>query len=263
GPTAAAALAPLARARPVIYNAHNLESSFRHDLDDARGLGSPRALRAFERGLLASSSESWMVSESDMRAAHELCPQAHIRYVPNVVDVGAITPVSPQTAEQRAVFVANFAYEPNRNGLRFLLDEVFPRVWDELPAARLALVGGGLERPVSADERVETLGFVSNLADAYAPASCALAPLLQGGGTPLKLIEALAYGLPVIATPRAVAGLEVRDGEHCLVAEGAGEFATALVKVLQGDGPPELGRHGRELAAERYSIEALGRILAG
>jgi glycosyltransferase involved in cell wall biosynthesis len=261
GPTAAAALAGLARARPVIYNAHNLESSFRHDLD-ASGLGSPRALRAFERRLLASAAESWMVSESDIVAARELCPQAHLRYVPNVVDVAAITPVPPSAGEQRAVFVANFAYEPNRNGLRFLLDDVFPLVWAELPDVRLALVGGGLNRPASEDARVETLGFVPDLAHAYARASCALAPLLQGGGTPLKLIEALAYGLPVIATPRAVAGLEVRDGEHCLVADTAAEFAAALVAVMGAECSPELGERGRELAAERYSIQALGRILA-
>jgi glycosyltransferase involved in cell wall biosynthesis len=262
GPTAAAALAGLARARPVVYNAHNLESSFRHDLHDARGLGSPRALRTFERGLLAHASESWMVSQSDMRAAHELCPDARLRYVPNVVDVAAIAPVPESAGERRAVFVANFAYEPNRNGLRFLLEEVFPRVWEELPDARLALVGAGLEGPASADERVQTLGFVPDLADAYTHAACALAPLLQGGGTPLKLIEALAYGLPVIATPLAVAGLEVRDGEHCLVAEGADGFAAAIVTVLREGGARELGLRGRELAAERYSIEALGRILA-
>lgn len=262
GPTAAAALAPLARERPVLYNAHNLESGFRHDLD-ARGLGSPRALRAFERRLLAGAAESWMVSESDVVAARELCPQARLRYVPNVVDVAAITPVSRTAGERRAMFVGDFAYEPNRNGLRFLLDDVLPLVWDELPDARLALVGGGLERPPSEDARVETLGFVADLArEAYAHATCALAPLLQGGGTPLKLIEALAYGLPVIATPRAVAGLEVRDGEHCLVADGAAEFATTLVAVLRDGGSPELGRRGRELVAERYSIEALGRILA-
>ena len=261
GPTAAAALARLAQTRPVVYNAHNLESGFRHDLD-ARGLGSPRTLRAFERGLLAGAAESWMVSESDIVAARELCPRAHLRYVPNVVDVAAITPVSPSTGQRRAVFVANFAYEPNRNGLRFLLEDVFPLVWGELPNARLALVGGGLDRPASEDARIETLGFVPDLArDAYGHASCALAPLLQGGGTPLKLIEALAYGLPVIATPRAVAGLEIRDGEHCLVADTAAEFAAALVAVLR-DGSPELARHGRELAAERYSIEALGHILA-
>jgi glycosyltransferase involved in cell wall biosynthesis len=259
GPIAAAALRRLARRRPVIYNAHNLESGFRGELDGVGGWQT-RALRRFERGLLARAAESWMVSERDLEGARALCPSAQLRYAPNVVDVAAIAPVSPRVDERRALFVANFTYEPNRNGLRFLLAEVFPRVWEELPTARLALVGGGLELTPSDDARVETLGFVESLAEAYASASCAVVPLLQGGGTPLKLIEALAHGLPVLATPRATAGLEVRDGEHCLIAQDGESFAAAIVRVLR-DGAPELGRRGRELAAERYSIEALGELL--
>jgi glycosyltransferase involved in cell wall biosynthesis len=260
GPIAAAALARLAKTRPVIYNAHNFESSFRHELT-ARGAREHDTLRAFERGLLERSSESWMVSEADIAAARELCPGARLRYVPNVVDVEAIVPVTPDTHARRAIFVASFTYEPNRNGLRFLLDEVFPRVWAVLPDARLTLVGAGLEQAPSTDSRVEVLGFVEDLHAAYASASCAVVPLLQGGGTPLKFIEALAHGLPVIATPRAAAGLDVRDGEHCLIAGDADAFAEALVRVL-GDGAPTLARNGRELARERYSIQALTRLIA-
>jgi glycosyltransferase involved in cell wall biosynthesis len=260
GPIVAAALRGLADGRPVIYNSHNLESAFRGDLSGV-STRDQRALRSFERGLLARAAEAWMVSEADLRGAHELCPEARLRYVPNVVDVAAIEPVTPDRAALRAAFVANFVYEPNRNGLHFLVRDVFPRVWSELPEARLALAGGGIEQPPLEDERVEQLGFVSDLAAAYASASCAVVPLLQGGGTPLKLIEALAYGLPVIATPRAVAGLEVHSGEHCLVASGADEFAAALVAVLR-EGAPEIARRGRELAARLYSIEALATILA-
>jgi len=258
GPIAATALARLARKHPVIYNAHNLESGFRHDL---AGFGGQRALRSFERRLLGRSAESWMVSEADIAGARQLCPQAQLRYVPNVVDVAAIEPVSSLAPERRAIFVASFAYEPNQNGLRFLLEQVFPRVWAELPDARLTLVGSGLQEPPSADPRVERRGFVEDLAAAYAGARCAVVPLLQGGGTPLKFIEALAYGLPVIATPLAGAGLAVHDGEDCLLAEGAEAFAAALVRVLT-NGAPELGRQGRELAAKLYSIEALSELLA-
>jgi glycosyltransferase involved in cell wall biosynthesis len=202
-----------------------------------------------------------MVSEAELDAARELAPDARLRYVPNVVDVAAIAPVQPQRSQQRLLFVASFSYEPNRNGMRFLVDEVLPRVWEQLPQARLRLVGAGLEEPPSADARVEAVGFVADLREAYAASSCAIVPLLQGGGTPLKFIEALAYGLPVVATPRAAAGLAVRDGVDCLLADGAERFAAAVVAVLR-DGGDALARNGRELAVERYSIEALTRLLA-
>jgi polysaccharide biosynthesis protein PslH len=259
GPIAAAALAGLARRRPVFYNAHNLESDFRHELA-ASGPGADRTLQSFERGLLTRAEESWMVSTADMDAARELSPQARLRYVPNVVDVAAIEPVRGVAREPRAIFVASFTYEPNRNGLAFLLEQVFPRVWAELPDARLALVGAGLEQPPSEDARVETLGFVEDLHSAYSESRCAVVPLLQGGGSPLKFVEAMAHGLPIVATPRAAAGLEVRDGEHCLIADGGKAFAAALVRVLR-DGDPELGSRGRELAREQYSIDALSRLL--
>jgi glycosyltransferase involved in cell wall biosynthesis len=271
GPVAAAALRGLMRERPVIYNAHNFESGFRHELSAGAAMGSTRALRAYELALLERSSESWMTSAADIAAAHELCPTARLRYVPNVVDVASITPVRPRQEDRRAIFVANFAYEPNRNALRFLLADVLPRVWARLPEARLALVGPGLKTrlgndssellALSEDPRVEVLGFVEDLRTAYASACCAVVPLLQGGGTPLKLIEALAYGLPVLATPRAVAGVDVRADEHCVVADGPDAFASALVELLR-DGAPELARRGRELAADRYSIEALSALLA-
>jgi glycosyltransferase involved in cell wall biosynthesis len=292
GPTAAAALAGLAGERPVVYNAHNLESSFRHELGpgERRGL---RGLRAFEARLLRRSAESWMVSEADMHLAHELAPGASLRLVPNVVDVAAVEPVfaapgpasaagsasgigsesgvepAPESVAEpapaaepghEAIFVANFAYEPNRTALAFLLDEVLPRVWRELPDARLALVGAGLDRPPIEDPRVQALGFLDELSGAYRRARCAVVPLLQGGGSPLKLIEALAYGLPVIATPRAAAGLRLSDGVDCLIADGADAFAAALLRVLR-DGAPEIARAGRRLAEERYSVEALASLL--
>jgi len=260
GPVAAAALLGLARRRAVVYNAHNLESGFRGQLSGG-GMSVP-LLRRFERRLLARASESWMVSEADVRAAAELCRTARLRYVPNVVDVAAIEPVRELAPEPRALFVANFAYEPNRNGLRFLLEEVMPRVWRRLPAARLALVGAGLREAPSNDERVEAAGFVADLGEAYRRARCALVPLLQGGGTPLKFVEALAYGLPVLATPLAAAGLAVQDGRDCVLAEGGEAYAAALTRLLE-NGAPAIGARGRALAAERYSIEALSRLLAG
>jgi len=259
GPIVAAALRGLARRRPVVYNAHNFESGFRGELE-AESPRSLARLRRFERSLLEQAAESWMVSEADMAAARELCPGARLRYAPNVVDVAAIEPVMGLAEQQRALFVANFTYEPNRNGLEFLLEAVMPLVWEQLPEALLRLVGAGLDEPPSTDPRVEVSGFVSDLAGAYRSARCALVPLLQGGGTPLKFVEALAYGVPVLATRRAAAGLAVQDGVDCLLAQDERELAAALVQALRGRAV-DVGRRGRALAEQRYSIEALTDLL--
>jgi polysaccharide biosynthesis protein PslH len=260
GPTEAATLAGLAGRLPIIYNAHNIESAFRDEFD-AGGLGGSRTLRGFERGVLRHSAESWVVSEADARAARTLSPEARLRIVPNVVDVRRIVPAAAVPEARRALIVGNFSYEPNLRALRFLLDEVLPRVWASVPDARLRVVGPGLDEQPSSDRRVEAVGFVDDLASAYADVSCVVVPLLQGGGSPVKFVEAMAYGLPILATPRACAGLEVKDGEHCLVAEGGEAFAAALASLLQ-DGAQGLGHRARVLALERYSIEALVSIVA-
>jgi polysaccharide biosynthesis protein PslH len=260
GPDAAAALMGLARRRAVIYNAHNLESAFRHELIDMSERDR-RQLARFETRLLQRFEQSWMVSDADIKGARALCPQAEIRYVPNAVDVSGIAPAASNLAARQAVFVASFSYLPNRHALDFLVKEVMPRVWSQMPEAKLAVAGGGLTEPPSTDPRVSVLGFVEDLHELYASSSCAVVPLLQGGGSPLKLVEALAHGLPVIATSRACAGLRLRDGIDCMIADGAAGFAAALARVLR-DGAPEIAAEGRRVAERLYSIQALSGLLA-
>jgi glycosyltransferase involved in cell wall biosynthesis len=261
GPVAAAALLPLAARRPAVYDAHNLESAFRHRLNEA-GM-SHGALERFERTLLETFSESWMVSDADMEGAAALAPGAHLRLVPNVVDVAAIEPVPPRSGERTVLFVADLTYEPNREALDFLLEEAMPRLWERLPEARLLVAGKGSGELASPDPRVRLSGFVPDLRELYLEAGCVAVPLLEGGGSPLKFVEALAYAVPVAATPLAAAGLAARAGEH-YVEGGAdgGSFAAALATALDpGRGNP-LAAAGRELAEREYSIEALERRLS-
>jgi glycosyltransferase involved in cell wall biosynthesis len=262
GPGAAAALLGLARRRPVIYNAHNLESAYRHELasDD---LGSPSLLRAAERRLLSTAAESWMVSEADLAGARELCPSAVLRLVPNVVDIDAIAAVVPRPDAGRVLMVADYTYEPNANGLRFLLEDVMPRVWARRPEVVLRLVGRGLDDPAPGEPRVQTAGFVDDLDAEYAAASCAVVPLLEGGGTPFKFLEALAHGLPTVATPRAAAGLAARAGEHYREGADGASFAEAILSLTAEDpDTAALAARGRALVAERYSLTALERAVA-
>lgn len=260
GPVAAAALLGLAARRDAVYDAHNLESTFRHRLDDA-GM-SQADLERFERLLLNTFSESWMVSPADIEGAAALAPGARLRLVPNVVDVAAIEPVPFRSDERKVLFVADLTYEPNRGALRFLLEEAMPALWQTAPEVVLVVAGRGSDEIEAGDARVRPSGFVPDLRDVYLEAGAVAVPLLEGGGSPLKFVEALAYRVPIAATPRAAAGLEVRAGEH--YAEGGTEgpsFAAALLEALDPERGNPLATAGRELAEREYSIEALERRL--
>jgi glycosyltransferase involved in cell wall biosynthesis len=238
-----------------VYLAHNLESGFR---------GEGPALAQFEREVLRTFSESWMATRADQRGAAELAgEEIRTRYVPNVVDVRRIAPVGEGGGDV-LVFVGDFTYAPNREGLRFLVDEVLPIAWRSRPGVRLLVAGRGAPEP-SSDERIEVLGFVEDLRSVYERADAAVVPLLRGGGSPLKFVEALAYGLPVIATPHAAGLLEEGTAhEHFLVAADGVEFARAVVSLLEDPGAAaRLGAAGRKLAECRYSIDALATLLVG
>ena len=261
GPVAAAALLPVAARRPAIYSAHNLESSFRHRLGEADM--SSRAVERFERLLLDRYAEAWMVSPADIEGAAALDPTARLRLVPNVVDVAAIEPLPPRSGERAVLFVADFSYEPNRGAARFLCEEAMPIVWERAPDVPLLVAGKGSEGMETVDPRVELRGFVRDLRELYAAAGCVAVPLLEGGGSPLKFVEALAYRMPVAATPRAAAGLDVEAGVHYLAGEAEGQaFASALLEALDPQKGNAVAEAGRALAEAEYSIEALERRLA-
>jgi glycosyltransferase involved in cell wall biosynthesis len=261
GPIAAAALLALASRRPATYSAHNLESSFRHRLADADM--SLSSLQGFERLLLERFEESWMVSPADVAGAEALAPGARVRLVPNVVDVAAIEPVPPRADERVVLFVADLSYEPNRGALEFLLERAMPSLWQRAPEVELVVAGKGSEAIEAGDPRVRPSGFVPDLRDLYLAAGCVAVPLLEGGGSPLKFVEALAYRVPVAATPLAAAGLEARAGEHYIEGEADGEdFATALLGALDPARGNPVALAGRELAEREYSIETLQERLA-
>ncbi len=252
---AAAALLGLAARRPVIYSANNLESAF-------RDFGSMKRLRAFERRLLEAMAETWMPSRAEIELAAELAPGAALRYVPNAVDVAAIEPRRAVADPPEVLFVADFTYHPNREGLA-LLGKVLPRVWESLPDVRLVVAGRGAEAPPGGDPRVRILGFVDDLAPLYARAACAVVPLTTGGGSPLKFVEALAYGVPVVSTPRGAGGLDAAAGREYLEGEDAEGLAQAIVAALDPERGRALGIAGRALAEREHSIESLVPRLAG
>lgn len=260
-PSAATALLGVARQRPVIYNSHNV-GPVNFGVIEPRFAITAAATEIHERRLLRAAAESWMVSRTDMKAAHKMVPEAHLRYVPNAVDVAAINPVNG-AGPQRALLlmVADFHYAPNRVGRDWLVEEVLPRVWREVPEARLMLVGRGSQEWPPADARIETTGFVDDLDTVYQQAACVVVPVTTGGGTPLKFVEALAYEVPIVATGFSARGLDAVAGEHYLRGDDAASFARAIVGVLR-EGAAALAAAGRRLAEAEYSVHALAARIA-
>jgi glycosyltransferase involved in cell wall biosynthesis len=110
---------------------------------------------------------------------------------------------------------------------------------------------------------VELAGEVPSVAACFASASAVIAPLLSGGGTKLKVLDAFAAGRAVVATSIGAAGIDAADGEHLLVADGATAFADACVRTLtDADLRESLARNGRALAEAEYDWRALGDRLA-
>lgn len=259
---------------PKVLTLHNLSGSYY----DARARATTglrlRALmleaRRFERfdGVHLDAYDLLVtMSELDRERARSLS-SARCEVVPNGVDTAALVPAPPPPPGEDPVllYTGTMSYPPNAEGLRWLLDEVWPRVLARAPSARLLVVGRGPapELVAAAPERVEFTGWVEAMAPFYARASIVVVPILSGGGTRLKVLDGLASGRPVLSTRAGAEGIDLVDGRHGVLADDPEGFASAAVALL---GDPErrrvLGVAGRELAERAYDWRALGDRLEG
>jgi glycosyltransferase involved in cell wall biosynthesis len=174
---------------------------------------------------------------------------------PNGVDAAALTPSPPGDA---ALFVGLLSYAPNRDAMTWFARDVLPRLG---PAGPEVLVAGrdpgpelgSLARGVS---RLRLLGFVPDLAPLYARAGVFVNPMRGGGGTRLKMLEAMAAGKAVVSTALGAEGLAITPGRDVVIADTADEFADA-VRALLADRAraARLGRAARALVEARYAWE--------
>ena len=209
-----------------------------------------------ETELVRSGRPCLVVAESE-RAA--LGGHGSIRVVPNGVEGGAFPYVEDGRPPARLVFGGNLGYFPNVDAAGWLARDILSRVRTSVPAAELRLVGA---RPARAVRQLATMPGVSlaasvpAMAPELAASTVAIIPLRAGSGLQNKVLEAMAVGTPVVATSRAVAALDVRPGEHVLVADDAAGLAEAVVTLL---GDPELRRRlaraARALVERRYRWE--------
>ncbi len=211
------------------------------------------------------------------RALLEAMGGVRLATVPLGIDLEAIRPDwSPPAGPRRYLFVGSFAHAPNRSGMRLLLDEVWPRVRGAQPDARLEIVGRGWETMLAerggsaaADAQgVTATGYVDDLAPVFRCCHVFAAPLTEGGGIKIKVLEALARGVPVVTTHVGAEGIAPEGGNALLLAPADAGFAEAMLRLATDAGlAGRLARGGRELMEERFGWEAitgrLSRIYAG
>src|SRR5581483_2827723 len=154
-------------------------------------------------------------------------------------------------------------YPPNADAARWLARDIFPEVRKTYPRARLLLAGGhpsrDLAMPANAGPGVQLTGEVAELEPLYQQADIALAPLRAGGGTRLKILEAMARGRAVIATTLGAEGLDVVHGEHLLIANTPCEIARAVSELFQdAELRRRLRANARLLVEKKYSWDDCG-----
>lgn len=188
----------------------------------------------------------------------------NVDVLPNVVHLPPRTNPDPGNAGGRLLFVGNLGYYPNHDAVVHLIRDVLPLCGNRIHGdVRLVLVGGnagpGLRKLMAADPRVDYRGFVENLAPHYARAKVVVAPLRAGGGTRLKLLEAFAYGVPVVATRKAAEGLDVTDGAECILVDTPEGMAHGCRRLLEDATLRNaLAARARAYVEERHGPAVLG-----
>jgi glycosyltransferase involved in cell wall biosynthesis len=181
---------------------------------------------------------------------------------PNGIDMPA--PLAEATTATVA-FVATMGWAPNTDAALWLGRDIWPRVLHQLPGARLLLVGRDPTPAVRAlaSESIEVSGTVADVRPYLARSRVTVAPLRSGGGTRLKLLEALGVGRPVVATSIGVDGLEDLVGRGVMVADDSAGIADALVGLLkEPEAAADMGRAGHDAVAAEHSWDgALAPLL--
>ena len=204
-------------------------------------------------------------SERDAELYRQNYPELAVSVVPNVVDIASYEP--PYGDDGRTVlFVGGMDWLPNRDAVMFFVSEIWPKIHDQVPSARFAIVGSQpddkLRRDLSATPGVTCAGRVHDVRPFVSQAAVCVVPLRIGSGTRMKILEAGASGRAIVSTRIGAEGLSFRDGSEICLAETREEFTEATVLLLNdAQRRDSMGRAARHRVEESYGYAALGRAL--
>ncbi len=188
-----------------------------------------------------------------------------IHVVPNGMDGAYFAPRADVVPEEHSiVFTGMMAYVPNHDGITWFLDDVLPLIQQKVPQVKLYVVGKNPPDEITrrASQNVVVTGTVPDVRPYVWRSSVYVVPLRMGGGTRLKVAEALAMRKPMVSTRIGCEGIDLQDGESALMADSPQDFADAVVRLL-GDKAlrQKLAENGAKVAAQKYDWNVIGQTL--
>jgi sugar transferase (PEP-CTERM/EpsH1 system associated) len=266
---------PLKFRSRLVYDAHNAEWLLQRRAfanDRKRILRWPVAfysmlqtlkLRRYEGLLVRTAWATIAVSDADAEALRSLAPDAKVLVAPNGVDTHFFRPMEGYPLEpELCVFTGKMDFRPNVDAVQWFCDKVWPGVIQARPSARFAIVG---RDPVSAVKAlasrpgVTVTGTVSDVRPWIGRAGCFVAPLRVGGGTRLKILEAMAMGKPIVATSMAVEGLNLSTPDEIAVCDDPHEMTRCILELADSpDRRAALGEAARRRAEFEFRWESVG-----
>ncbi|MDX6445360.1 MAG: polysaccharide biosynthesis protein PslH [Blastocatellia bacterium] len=264
-----------ARRQPlVVCDWHNIESELmqRYSEREAGLLRRAYASRTaglmseFEKRALREFDAHVTVSQRDAEQLRYLSPEARIFVIENGVDTAFYSDqesgVTSESPAHRIVFVGSMDYHANIDGAVNFAREVWPRVRERHPELTFTIVGkdpASEVRELGQLPGVEVTGTVEDVRPFYRAAIAAVVPLNVGGGSRLKILEAMAAGVPVVSTTLGAEGLKVQHDENILIADTNEQLAEAIISLVENETRShELSSAGRALVASRYDWSSLG-----
>jgi sugar transferase (PEP-CTERM/EpsH1 system associated) len=261
----AAANVPFKRRVPVVLFEHNVEYLIWQRLSALESKPWRRALfelewrklRRQERAICRRADLTIAVSTEDRDRLAALAPGARVTSIPTGVDTNYFSPTTAPEIPGRLVFTGSMDWQPNEDAVTYFADAILPRIRQELPTVSFAIVGRRPSARVQAvAERAGILvtGTVDDVRPYIAQAAVYVVPLRAGGGTRLKIFEALAMQKAVVSTTVGAEGLALTPGQDFVAADDPDTFAREVIALVRDPiRRRTLGRAGRELVETHYS----------
>jgi glycosyltransferase involved in cell wall biosynthesis len=227
-----------------------------------------RKLRTEELGTYRNADGVYLCSAADERRLLDQVPGVRTAVIPNGADVEYYEPrpADPPPDGRTIVFFGLLSTIPNIDGVVHFVQDIWPRITEAHPDARCKIIGGRPPPPLLAltSPRIELTGFVPDLRPHLAAATAVVVPLRLGGGTRLKIVEAMAMGKAIVSTRLGAEGIEAVPGRDILIEDEPAAFADAVSRLLADPSLAAcIGQSARRLAVERYAWSGASRVLEG